>query len=38
MPKEVQNDSKKLIKINNFFKDKKNLLMKFIFPLEFILS
>ena len=38
MAEEIQKSSKNLIKVNNFIKDKKSLIMKFIFPLEFILS
>ena len=38
MAEEIQESSKKLVKTNNFIKDKKSLIMKFIFPLEFIRS
>lgn len=38
MAEKIQNGSNKLIEISELIKNKKNIIMKFIFPLEFILS
>lgn len=38
MAEEIQEVSKKQVSISNFIRNKKNIIMKLIFPLEFILS